>query len=93
MLTFDQTAMLQKAGYTPCWVGDLTDGDEIALEHHLKPNQTTIMTVSASHQRPNSGGPDLMRWIGTLPDGVQLHCAYAVTTECWRLHQAEADHG
>jgi hypothetical protein len=83
----DETeAMLAEAGFEPCFVRDLYDGDQIAIRHDIDPEKPTEMTVTELFL-PNivsrTGYGDV-QWIGVLPTGRKLHCSYSAKDPMWR---------
>jgi hypothetical protein len=95
----DELLMLQSAGYVPCLVKDLRDGDTVMIDHSVdreygegsKPQMPTEMTVSGmeSDTINDDGSPRvLLSWVGTLTrNGLKVHCRYHNRYECWKLAQ------
>lgn len=71
---------LHEAGFTPCYIDDLREGDFIAIGHPSEPTGGPMkMTVGRIIDEGH-----IRKWIGELPDGMKLHCVYANGNDCWR---------
>lgn len=93
MLKLEDLELIHEAGFVPCYVRDLAEGDVIMADHHLRHGLPTEMTVGpitdsrmSDHHTP--GGIPLRHWIGTLPSGLGLHCTFNAAIECWRKPSA-----
>lgn len=83
MFTAEQHGMLSEAGFEPCYVRDVTEGSVIAINHETNYGTPTEMTVVDLWV---TGGGNLLviaHWIGVLPDGRKVHCAYNESYPCW----------
>lgn len=96
--TDEVEAMLADAGFEPCFVRDLFDGDVIAIRHEIDPEKPTEMTVTelflpGAVVRTGYGDA---QWIGVLTAGRKVHCTYEAKYPLWRQpreHEAsEAGH-
>jgi hypothetical protein len=87
----DETeAMLAEAGFEPCFVRDLYDGDVIAIRHDIDPEKPTEMTVTELFLPGiivRTGIGDV-QWIGVLTSGRKIHCTYDAKYPMWRRPSA-----
>jgi hypothetical protein len=83
-------AMLTEAGFEPCFVRDLYDGDVIAIRHDVDPEKPTEMIVTElflPNMVTRTGCGDV-QWIGVLPTGRKIHCSYDGREPMWRQPSA-----
>ena len=79
-------AMLAEAGFEPCFVRDLYDGDVIAIRHDVdaeKPTEMTVTELFLPGVVVRTGYGDA-QWIGVLTDGRKIHCTYEAKHPAWR---------
>ena len=80
----DQEVMLHEAGFRPCYVRDLVEGDTIAIDHRLNREAPTEMVVTSLWKSPSDGGNVISHWIGVLSNGHMTHCSYGAAFPVWR---------
>lgn len=90
----DETeAMLTEAGFEPCFVRDLYDGDVIAIAHDVDPERPTEMTVTELFLPGvvvRTGHGDA-QWIGVLTSGRKVHCTFEGKHPAWRQPRPPED--
>ena len=79
--TDEQQEMLAEAGFEPCYVRNLSEGDSIAISHEANRDRPTEMVVS---ELWTGAGGVVRHWIGVLPTGRKVHCGYNESFPCWR---------
>lgn len=89
---FDSEAqtMLHEAGFQPCWVRDLVEGDTIAIDHALNREAPTEMAVTSLWKSHGGGDNVISHWVGVLANGQMTHCSYGAAFPVWRLVEAGA---
>lgn len=83
-------AMLAEAGFEPCFVRDLYDGDVIQIRRGSNDEIPTEMTVTELFL-PGAivrTGYGEAQWIGVLVDGRKVHCSYEGRFPLWRQPSA-----
>lgn len=85
-----QEEMLQEAGFEPCWIKDVTEGDTIAMEHRINREVPTEMVVQSLTKTNAGQGIVLSHWIGVLPSGRKVHCSYGAMYPCWKQTSPKA---
>ncbi|MFC5268489.1 hypothetical protein ACFPJ1_40825 [Kribbella qitaiheensis] len=86
--------MLAGAGFEPCFVRDLYDGDVIAIRRGTDDETPTEMTVTelflpGAVVRTGYGDA---QWIGVLAtDGRKIHCTYEGKHPAWRQPRTQED--
>lgn len=83
----EQEVMLNEAGFKPCFVRDLVEGDTIAIDHRLNRDAPTEMVVTGLWRSDGGGGFVLSHWIGVLSDGRMTHCTYGAAFPVWRAER------
>lgn len=84
--------MLNEAGFEPCFVRNLVEGNLIQIQRLPGDEKPTEMVVtdlflSGTARRMNIGEA---QWIGKLTDGRKIHCTYDVKIPVWRQPGIEA---
>lgn len=88
-------AMLADAGFEPCFVRDLFDGDVIAIRHDVDPEKPTEMTVTQLFL-PGvvvRTGYGKAQWIGVLTSDRKVHCSFDGKDPAWRQPRMPEDGG
>ena len=85
-----QQEMLHEAGFRPCYVKDLNEGDTIAIDHALNREAPTEMVVTSMWKSDGGGGNVISHWIGVLSNGCMTHCSYGAAFPVWRTTGAGA---
>lgn len=78
--------MLADAGFEPCFVRDLFDGDVIQIRRggdDATPTEMTVTELFLPGAVVRSGFGDA-QWIGRLTDGRKVHCTYDAKYPAWR---------
>lgn len=84
-----QQEMLTEAGFEPCYVKDLRQQDTIAIDHAINREAPTEMVVTNLWYADGGGSNVISHWIGVLPSGRKVHCAYGAAFPVWRTASAE----
>jgi hypothetical protein len=82
-----QEEMLHEAGFEPCYIRDLNNGDTIAIDHRLNRDAPTEMVVEALWTSDGGPGNVLSHWVGVLTTGRKVHCTYGAAFPVWRVAQ------
>jgi hypothetical protein len=85
-----QQEMLHEAGFQPCYVRDLGEGDTIAIDHAINRDAPTEMVVTSLWKTPGGEGNVISHWIGVLSNGRMTHCSYGSAFPVWRHVKAGA---
>lgn len=82
--------MLAEAGFEPCFVRDLYDGDVIQIRRNAADDRPTEMTVTElfAPRSVTLQGWGTIQWIGVLPSGRKIHCTYEAEHPMWRQPSA-----
>lgn len=84
--------MLADAGFEPCFVRDLYDGDVIQVRRgvdDVAPTEMTITELFLPGVVVRTGYGEA-QWIGVLPDGRKVHCTYEAKHPVWRQPRVHA---
>lgn len=84
----EQQEMLHEAGFVPCYVKDLSEGDTIAIDHAINRDAPTEMVVTSLWLSPSGGGNVISHWIGLLSSGRGVHCSYGAAYPVYRQVQS-----
>lgn len=85
----EQELMLNEAGFQPCYIRDVVEGDTIAIDHRLNRDAPTEMVVTSLWTSHGGGDLVISHWIGVLGNGHMTHCSYGAAYPVWRLVKAE----
>lgn len=83
-MTTELEQMLHEAGFRPCYVKDIAEGDTITIRRPSFSAPPTEMVVRNLWDVRTSDGNVIRHWIGDLPGGLSVHCTYGHAFECWR---------
>ena len=86
----EQQEMLHEAGFRPCYVKDVVEGDTIAIDHALNREAPTEMVVTSLWKSHGGGDNVISHWIGVLGNGRMTHCSYGAAFPAWRHEKASA---
>lgn len=82
--------MLADAGFEPCFVRELYDGDVIQIQRgaaDATPTEMTVTELFLPGAIVRTGYGDA-QWVGLLTDGRKIHCTYDGRYPLWRQPRA-----
>lgn len=80
----EQQEMLHEAGFAPCFVKDLNEGDTIAIDHSINRDAPTEMVITNLWSTAGGGSLIIRHWIGVLTNGRGVHCSYGAVFPVYR---------